>query len=89
MPDANRDGGRGGGGGGFRYVFFPLTAGFGKKVLDFVAIPGVVLRVSGGWNFRILRAAMSLGQSPLAGHVKRGRLEWVDFAVAASKVWRA
>ena len=29
---------------------FPFGGGFGKKLLDFVAIPGV-LWVSGGWEF--------------------------------------
>ena len=54
-PDANRDRG---GGGGFRY-FFSLWR-FGKKLLDFVVILGVVL----GYFFK---AAISLGQSCRAG----------------------
>ena len=47
-------------------IYFPFGGGFGKKLLNFVAIPGVVSPGERRVEFGISRVAMSLGQSPLA-----------------------
>ena len=49
---------------------FPLAAVWGRNYQV------LFLRVSGGWNFRISKVAMSLGQSPLAASSGVGSSGW-------------